>query len=424
MKLDALSRAAAHRDQAALALDAADAAGALSSARQALALCPDDPAARLLEARALVALQRGREALAALDALERIGPAETDHPLTIDTLRLAALRQAKRPDLALRLAERRWRDDRNDVAAAHAVVALRLERGDPAGARAALRRMVEHGLASSRDCRQYAALAAVRDPQAAIAALEAGADADPVTRLMLARLCVRAQRLSEADEHYRALLSGAADNATVWVEAGRLAMRLGLHEAATARLTQALKLPGDHHDEARTALAVALMHAGRFAAAGRQWWILSRSASAPLAGWAGLLVCALVTGRDALTRRAEAQLRSHTSNTERRRMLAGLWREAAGPAAVRQALASPRANTTPRSVLADMVRDAAHVLAAQARDTPSRADVHYHHAVLEAARGDPVTAQLAVSRALTINPRYDAAAALARRLTPPLRLAA
>ncbi len=424
MKLDALIRSTAHRDRAEVSFDAGDPAGALPHARAALALLPDDPQARLLEAQALVAMGRGREALAALDALQRL----EGHSLrsrTIDTLRLSALRQANRPDLALRLAERRWRDDLNDVAAAHAVVGLRLEVGDAAGAGEALRRMVEHGLASPSVCRQYAELAGVRDPQGAIAALEAGAEADPVTRLMLARLCGRADRLAEAETHYAVLLRGDPGDAAVWVEAGRLAMRLGWQDAARQRLAHALTLPGEHHDEARTALAVALMQGGRFAAAGRQWWKLTRSATAERIGWAGLLVCAHVTGRDALTRRAETWLGSHTAKAERRRMLAGLWREAAGPHAAQAALRSePNATAKPRSVLAGLVRDAAHALAAQAEATPGRADVHYHHAMLEAARGDTRTAQVAVSRALQINPRYTAAQVLASRVNPAVRLAA
>jgi len=64
------------------------------------------------------------------------------------------------------------------------------------------------------------------------------------------------------------------------------------------------------------------------------------------------------------------------------------------------------------------------VLAHQAEATPGRADVHYHHAVLEAARGDRTTAQLAVSRALAINPRYADARRFAEQHATPLRLVA
>jgi tetratricopeptide (TPR) repeat protein len=287
-----------------------------------------------------------------------------------------------------------------------------------------LGQLISRGHATPALRRQFAELIGRRDPQAAIEALATDAADDRLTRLRLARLCARAERLAEAEAHYASVLSAAPQDPAPWVEAGRLAMRLGLSETAAARLGQALRWPGDHHDEARTALAATRMHAGLFAQAGRQWWRLTRSRRASSAGWAGLLVCAHLTGRDALVRRAEAYLRSHTSPAERRRMLASLWRDAAGPAAMQQALRLPKQPASPRRVLAGMVRDAAHVLAHQAEATPGRADVHYHHAVLEAARGDRTTAQLAVSRALAINPRYADARRFAEQHATPLRLVA
>jgi len=423
LRLDALDQAAACRDRATLTLDAGDASAALSHARAALGLLPDDASARLIEARALVMLGRGREALASLDALHRSAAGDIGRA-TIDALRLVALRQAGRLDLALRLAEQRWAADETDTAAAHAVVTLRLALDDRRGAIDALRRQIGNGHATPAMRRQFAELVGPRDPQAAIDALASDAPDDRLTRLRLARWCAQAGRFAEAETHYVSVLDAAPRDPTPWVEAGRLAMRLGLTDTAAARLGHALSLPGDHHDEARTALAVTWMHAGRFARAGRQWWKLTRRSGAALAGWAGLLVCAHVTGRDALVRRAEARLRAHTSEAERRRMLASVWREAAGPDAVSRALIGSPPSASPRHLLAGMVREAAHVLARQAEATPGRADVHYHHAVLEAARGDTTTAQLAISRALAINPRYADARRFAEQREMPLRLAA
>ncbi len=163
-----------------------------------------------------------------------------------------------------------------------------------------------------------------------------------------------------------------------------------------------------HHEQ-----AIAFLEAGRKRKAGRAFFRAARLdlTSGATRAWAGLALCAQLEGRERLARRADAELAKHTSRTERRRLIAGLYPHSVTPPT--QAAPLPANGGSP---LEAILNEAAVALQKNTEAHPDRADAFYHRAVCEAARGEAAEAADQVKTALTINPHYDAASAMAQRL--------
>lgn len=231
---------------------------------------------------------------------------------------------------------------------------------------------------------------------------------DDALRLESARRFVREERLADAEALYAGLCERRPGDATLWIEAGRVAESRGQGDLAARRFARAASADGKHRGEATHLLAVTHLRNGQPHRAARAWHrSLPDRASAK--AWAGLLVCAMVEGRPRLRRRALRELRLHTSRRERRRMVAELWLDAAPSVALRDT--APTA-----SPLQTLLAQTARTLAEAAERHPRRADVHHHRAVCEAKLGRVEDAIASNRLALRINHAYTDATRLKLRL--------
>lgn len=178
--------------------------------------------------------------------------------------------------------------------------------------------------------------------------------------------------------------------------------------------------------EAWEKFATQAMRRGRVAQAGRAWWRAIRAEASPYPeGWAGLLTCAMLAEREGLMRRVDRTLRGLTTRSQRRSLLAKCWldtvpmrfADAAAKAEGWVAQTSARLRLTGEgSPLSGLLAHAAETLHVQSGRFPGRADVRYHRAVVHEAFGDADAALDEAGVALSINPRYAAAADLCERL--------
>lgn len=231
---------------------------------------------------------------------------------------------------------------------------------------------------------------------------------DDALRLESARRFAREDRLADAEALYAELCERRPGDATLWIEAGRVAESLGYGTLAAHRFKRAATVTDKRRGEALHLLAVTHLRNGEIGQAARAWHRLLND-STNTSAWAGLLVCAVIEDRPRLGRRSLRELRLHASRRERRRMVAQLWLDAAPTMALREAVpvASP---------LQTLLAKAAHSLAAAAERYPLRADVHHHHAVCAARLGQVDDAIAANDRALRINHVYTDATRLKLRL--------
>ncbi len=389
-------------DEARQALQQQQPQAALSLVRTILQRDPGDVRARLIEARAQLALHRPQATLAALDAVDLHHEQAQGRP-DVAMLRLQALAAAGEYALALRLADdliRRFPDDPRPHRAA-ADMALQLNQPDRAAQ--ALRTVVRLCPTDSAARRTLASLVEMADPDEAIALLMHADDSPDQTHV--ARLMVRAGRWRDGQELYRQLLRMHASDPALRDDAGRLADAMG-DDALATRLLE--------NPEAR---ARAHMHAGRLAAAGRAWWRAIRHGHGGVRAWTGLLLCAIETGHDRAASQARRHLDLHASRQERQQSIAELWPHAACGLAVNRATRRLHDAEAPSpSPLQTLLRQATATLQRQVKRYPRRADAHYHLASCRAALGQHREADAAVSEALRLNPSYAAASGLAMRL--------
>ena len=166
-----------------------------------------------------------------------------------------------------------------------------------------------------------------------------------------------------------------------------------------------------------TAHAIALLHTGRRREAGRAFFRAARIATrsgAPAAAataWAGLALSAQLEARDNLRQRADAKLASLTDRAGRRALVGKLYAHTVTAPDPRRA---PAPGTG--SPLQSLLDDAADTLARAAVRHPARADVHYHRAACDAARGETAAAARSLRCAVQINPDFAAARSMAERL--------
>jgi len=163
-----------------------------------------------------------------------------------------------------------------------------------------------------------------------------------------------------------------------------------------------------HHKQ-----AIVLLESGRRSEAGRAFFRAARldlTTNAARA-WAGLALCAQLEGRDRLAQRADAKLASLTNRVERRRLIAELYPHSITPPSADTPLSAN--GGSPLQAILDL---AAVELQKNTDHHPEQADAYYHRAVCSAARGEVADAADQIKSALTINPNYDAASAMAMRL--------
>ena len=424
--LNQQTQAQHHLDRALAALEADLPDQALTRLEACLKIDPGNLSARLAQARAALAVNRPRQALSALDCADLYHPDRHNAPEQA-LLRAQTLTRCHLDEMAGRQLHDLIGQFPDDVRPRRMLAQLDLRGGMLDEAIEQMRHVVrlEPGNAASR--RTLAELLQDRDPQASIDLLQQldPEGANPVTQLLTARLCHQADRLRDAQEIYHALLRARPEDATVWLEAGKLADALGDDAVAIARLERAAALSRGGRSAALTALALAHMHAGRTAVAGRCWWRLARSQGHQLQAWAGLMVCALACRRPALAEKASRILSRHWSAAERSAAVARLWPHGAGGTVIRRTIGADASSPAEAdSPLDGLLAGAVDTFVRHLEQYPGRADANYHMARCRHALGEAPGARRAVLAALARNPRYDAARQLADELDAPSAQAA
>jgi len=405
-----------HLDLALAAFDAGLISEAKSQVDACVRLDPGHIAARLAQARINLAADKPVEALAAIESVSMYDPQAGRSPqvlmLRAESLvrgRMDASAHAQLVELialfpddvrAYRLlAQLNMREERYDDVAENLRHIVRLSPTDESA-----RRMLAQLIRDDR-------------PEEGITLLENGADDSAVTRLRLAELYRATSRHREANDLYAQLTEAYSHDPSVWHAAGDLADADGANDAAIKRLERASALLGRRNASAQRSLALTFMHAGRFQAAGRCWWRVTRRVADDVRAWAGLVVCAVICNRARLAQRASRPLDVQTSKSERRLLLADLWLHAAGGRVIAQ-------HTTGRELASDdhvgalnrLLHRAAGVLEQHNVEHPRRADAHFHLAAAREAMSQMDEARKSVLAALAINPSYRAAAELSERL--------
>ncbi len=408
--LDQHLRARQNLDRATHALSANMTERALDLARDVLRQNPGDLTARVLEARAKLAMCRPNEALDALEAAFLYS--QYDGPRAdADMLRAEALIQCDLDDLAGTQIDHLRRRFPDDVRCHRLAAELAAKQQRSADAIDALRHVVRLEPSDTSAHGLLARYLADDNPNAAFDWLEQNTH-DAARRLELARLCRRVDRLADAEAHYAALIETHRDDAHLWCEAAQVAMLIGHDTAAVNRLNHAVSVSDAHDNTALHALATAHMQTGRFAPAARCWWRATRRDDKDVRAWAGLMICCHCCDRVKPSRRATTKLEKHSSKAERRHILAELWQHAAGGRIIAQTVGSDNRHEH-RAAFERLLNRAANVLGDQLDEHPRRADMHYHRAVCLRALGLEQDGDEHLIEALAINPDYEAARKLA-----------
>jgi tetratricopeptide (TPR) repeat protein len=332
----------------------------------------------------------------------------------LSLLRATALASAGRLEMAVVLMCELSEDFPDDVGVCRALAGMQIHAGLTQDAAVTLRRLSEMSPSDHGVRRMLSDLLAETDPDAA---LEALGPIDASNRRRAARLCLRAERLAEAEKYYDELLAALdrADrfDAEARLEAAQVAELLGEHDRAIDRLTVVARSTQSPYAAAATAwLAIGRLHlnAGHIPDAGRAFHRAGRLAPDRAEAWAGLITTAQLAERPGLKQKADARLRALAERPERRKQLAAMHCHAVGAPGAK----APEAAA--RSPLQRMLADAANVMSKTAEKFPGRADVHFHRAVCDVARGETADAAQWLDQALRINPKYAAAQALSLRL--------
>jgi tetratricopeptide (TPR) repeat protein len=396
--------------QARQSLDRASHALGANMTERVLLNNPGDLTARVIEARAKLAMCRPDEALDSLEAA--FAYSQYDGPRAdADMLRAEALLQCDYDDLAATQIDHLRRRFPDDVRCHRLAAELAIKQQRHGDAIAALKQIVRLEPSNTAARGLLARYIADDDPNAAFDWLEHNAH-DAARRLELARLCRRVDRLADAEAHYAALLETHVDDAHLWREAAQVAMLIGHDAAAVNRLNHAVAVSDAGDNTALHALATAHMQAGRFAPAARCWWRATRRDDMDVRAWAGLMICCHCRDRVKPARRAATKLEKHSSKSERRRILAELWQHAAGGRVIAQTVGASEGHEH-HAAFNRLLHRAAKVLGDQLEEHSRRADTHYHRAVCLAALGLKEDADAHLTEALAINPDYEAARKLA-----------
>ena len=410
-------------------IEAGCADAALAELRDVFRSDPSHAPARLIQARACLAAGEPGMALAALDVYQQRAGDHLDQDALDDLLARALAAKGdhlQAADLADRLLNRRPADPaRIDFA-----VGVCLAAGQTEKAQAALRDKLalqpDDAVAALTLADLYLHAGGENLPLAIQTLLSAADHARaPGQRgqllLAAADIAARAARWADAEALYQQAAGDITPTAEVYLAMARVADAAGDRPTAVARVHRATDLAPLRPAQCRSAATI-LMHAGDFRRAGLWWWKITREKHYDADAWAGLLICAQLTGHGKLCGRAHRQLSRHAAVTERRDALARMWQHAALGQTVVQAL-TPTDAPPRQSVFERMLCRAADVLAVASTKHPQHADAHYHHALCRQAQGQTDAARQAVDRALAINPNYSAAQTLKDQLPAAKRVA-
>lgn len=387
---------------------------ALALVQAVLAADPASHDARLLAARIHLAIDDARSAMQALDVLDLYDTEGRNAPAR-RFLRIEALARCAMDDVALPELSRVSDDYPDDPRPQRLLARVQERLGKVAEAASTMRRLLKLE-PSDRALRvALAHLVEAHDPDTAIDAVTPIAQDAPSQR-WLARLHKKAGRLRESADLYDALTMTDAPDADLLREAGETLVEMGDVRAAQVRLLAAVEASNRRDIQAMSALARVYMHAGDFMSAGRWWWRAARLAEKNADAWAGLTVSALAMGRWSLALRAMRPLSIHTSRTERQKLVAMMWIQAASGVAIRRTVLheKPTLSVHHQGQLDRLLAQSAFTLEQHASQFPNRADAHYHLASCRLHLGDADGANTAVNEALRINPRYEAAHRLVR----------
>ena len=400
-------------DHARLALAANLLDTALDHVKLALSHDPRCGEARLLEARIRLRRHEPRLALHALDteASTPLDQASAPQRPDIALLRATALAAAGRLEHAIDAATELAVTYPDDLHVLRALAGMQVHARQHQAAAQTLAEVARLDPADRGAARLRSDLLAQASPDDALDAL---GQVDPSNRHRAARLCVASQRWAEAEHHYRQLLENAETRDTVdpelQREAAEVAQELGDDHRALDRLHAYLQETSPDAVAWGPACLQAArlhLHLGQLPRAGR-WFFRATPTAEAAPAWAGLLAVAQRSGRERLARLADARLRPLVDRAGRRRLVAQV-----------QPHLPPTLDPTPaaeRSPLQQMLAESASVMHRAADRFPDRADVHFHRAVCDAARGEVADAGNALDLALMINPRYAAAQAKAQTL--------
>lgn len=298
------------------------------------------------------------------------------------------------------------------------------------------------------EARPAASAGATDDPEtlarlAALGYVGAGAAAgepppglpDPKDRIALRETLTEADdrlrrgRTAEALAGFERVLAAEPGNRFALVRSGIALGRLGRHDEAIDRLRRAAADPAQA--ETRTALADALLRAGRPAEAADEWAEAVRLQPRRAAAWSGLGTALGRAGRPADAVEAMARAVELEPSSPERLVRLAFAEHAAGRTADAAAHLGAAASLAPDRfahagalglLLADLGRaaEARPWLAASRPEEPEFAAARHRLAALAAAAGDLAAARRALAEAIAADPALRARAAADPRLAPLL----
>lgn len=383
---------------------------------------PQCPATRITQARIELALHRGMGALAALDFHDLYAPHQRDLP-EVACLRAQAMIFNKKTFKAQQILQQTVKDHPDNAMAHRLLAQVMLATGQKIDAVRHLSQVVALEPADVISTRTLATLVEESNPRQSLK-LIMSLPMDAVTPdelLYQARLHHKLEELCEAEAIYAKLIESEISDPCIFIEAGKLADEMGENDRAVARLEKVTTCNEKVAFEAYSELAVVHMHAGRFDQAGICWWKASRLERTQAKSWAGVLVCALASGKASLVGKASDMLDQRCNPIIRRNMVSELWAHAASGKIINQQMGRDTNHLQPvASPLETLLAHASDILAEHAARYPRRADTWYHLANCQTAMSDTDEALASVKNAIQINPNY----ATARKLETKLATAA
>lgn len=414
MNLDRDLQARDYGNRAALALEAGLYEEAFELISRSVHLNPQTPATRLIQARIELAMKRPANAIAALDFHDLFAPHRRDLP-EVACLRAQAMFFDKKVFKAQQLLQMTVSAFPEDASTRRLLAQVLLATHQKIDAIRHLSEVVKLDPTDAVSTRTLATLMQETAPRQSLALMQSLPDdaITPEEMLYQARLHHKLEQLYEAEELYAQLIKSEISDPCIFLEAGKLADEMGENERAVSRLEMVTTCNEKVAFEAWCELAVVHMHAGRFDQAGISWWKAARLERTQARPWAGVLVCALASGKSSLVGRASDMLDQRCNPISRRELVAGLWTHAACGKTINEQLRKKQeAVTVVASPLQAMLSHASDILAEHAQRYPRRADTWYHLANCQQAGDEKDDAIESVKQAIQINPQYATAVKL------------